>query len=300
MLRTLKHFGRYSDRRKVIVAGVLGFLLTLGVMESIDVCSLPLTKLLLSLATVIGALLGIWSAGVLSSARVRRKLAEQNARLDGAINNMVQGLCMFAADNRLVVWNERYRSMYNIDPRRIWRGCTICDLLDARIAAGTFPLDPAKYDADLRAALAQGEPFPDEIALPDGRIINVLNKPIEGGGWVATHEDITERKRAQRDLEQTRAFLNTIIENAPSPIVVKSAKDLRYLLLNRAAEQYLGVERGAMLGKRAAEVMPKSTADQIEEQDRRLRLSARSSSATSIRSALPAMARASSPLRACR
>ncbi len=50
---------------------------------------------------------------------------------------------MFDAQNRLVVWNERYRDMYRIDPHRIWRGCTVRDLLEARIAAGTFPLDPA-------------------------------------------------------------------------------------------------------------------------------------------------------------
>ena len=58
-----------------------------------------------------------------------------------------------------VVWNERYRAIYNIDPLRIWRGATVRDLLDARIAAGTFPLDPARYDADLRAALRQGKTF---------------------------------------------------------------------------------------------------------------------------------------------
>ena len=39
-------------------------------------------------------------------------------RLDGAINNMIQGLCMFDAQNQLVVWNERYRAMYSIDPRQ--------------------------------------------------------------------------------------------------------------------------------------------------------------------------------------
>ena len=65
-------------------------------------------------------------------------------RLDAALNNMIQGLCMFDAQNRLLVWNERYRAMYNIDPKRIWRGCSIRDLLDARVAAGTFPLEPAQ------------------------------------------------------------------------------------------------------------------------------------------------------------
>ena len=149
---------------------------------------------------------------------------------------MIQGLCMFDAQNRLVVWNERYRAMYNIDPHRIWRGCTIRDLLDARIAAGTFPLDPGRYDADLRAALEQGKAFTLTVEQADGRVIAVVNQPIEGGGWVATHEDISERKRAERELEQTRSFLDTIIENVPSPIVVKDIRTLRYLLINRAAE----------------------------------------------------------------
>jgi diguanylate cyclase (GGDEF)-like protein/PAS domain S-box-containing protein len=259
---------RYRDWRRVMLAGALGFALTLAVMEGVGTSSQSLTTL--ALASVLGTLFGIGLVGSLSTWRIKRKLGQQNARLDGAINNMVQGLCMFDAQNRLQVWNERYRAMYNIEPHRIWRGCTIRDLLDARIAAGTFPLDPGRYDAELRAALKQGEAFPIEVELSDGRVIVVVNKPIEGGGWIATHEDVTAHKRAQRELEQTRTFLDKIIENVPSPIVVKGAQDLRYLLINRAAEQYLGVDRNTMLGKRAVEVMPRETADQIEEQDRRL------------------------------
>src|ERR1043165_9104300 len=108
--------------------------------------------------------------------------------------------------------------MYKIDPKRIWRGCTIRDLLDARIIAGTFPLDPARYDADLRAALKEGKTYIITVELKDGRGIAVVNQPMADGGWVATHEDITERKRAEQELERTRTFLDTIIENVPSPI----------------------------------------------------------------------------------
>ena len=92
---------------------------------------------------------------------------------------------MFDAQNCLVVWNERYRDMYSIDPRHIWRGCTIRDLLNARIAAGTFPLDPLRYDEDLRAALQQRTAFTLNIELKDGRTIAVVNQPMKDGGWVA-------------------------------------------------------------------------------------------------------------------
>ncbi len=249
---------------------MFGFGATLVAMEIISVRMMSMTALSVALATMAGALFGIAVVGAISGSQIRRKLASQNMQLDAALNNMIQGLCMFDAQNRLLVWNERYRAMYNIDPTRIWRGCTIRDLLNARVAAGTFPLDPARYDDDLRAAVARSNTFVVTVELNDGRIIEVVNHPIEGGGWVATHEDITERTRAERELEQTRSFLDTIIENVPSPIVVKGAQDLQYMLINRAAEQYLGIDRHTMLGKRAIDVMPKATADQIEEQDRRL------------------------------
>jgi len=270
MFRVLKYFGRYRDWRMVSIVGVLGFAVTLAAMEVVDAYSVSLNSLSIALAAVAGSLSGMLLVGSLSALRVKRKLSEQNMRLDGAINNMIQGLCMFDAQNRLMVWNERYRAMYNIDPRNIWRGCTIRDLLDARIAAGTFPLDPARYDTDLRAALKQGKTFTLTVELKDGRIIAVVNQPIEGGGWVATHEDITERKRAERELERTRSFLDTIIENVPTPIIVKDAPSLHYLLINRAAEKYLGVERSTMLGRTAAEVMPKSSAETIDAEDRKL------------------------------
>ena len=56
----------------------------------------------------------------------------------------------------------------------------------------------------------------------------------------------------------------------PSPIIVKSIPDLRYLLINRAAEKYLGVGRSVMLGKTAGEVMPQSSAEKIEAEDQKL------------------------------
>ena len=254
----------------VLFAGVLGFGFALAVMTTINAYSMSLSSLSIALAAFVGSLFGMFVVGSVSAWRVRRKLGEHYSRLDGAINNMIQGLCMFDAKNRLVVWNQRYIDMYRIDPARVWRGCTIGDLLEARIAAGSLPLDAERYEIDLYAAVKQGKPFTLTVEVGDGRIIRVINQPMENGGWVATHEDVTEYKIAKRELEQTRAFLDTIIENVPSPIIVKGAQDLRYLLINRAAEQYLGIDRTTMLGKRAIDVMPAATAGQIEEQDRRL------------------------------
>ncbi len=268
MFRVLGDFTTHRDWRLIAFAGLVGAIASLAAMGFIffytGIASTSFAQAMLVAVAALAALTSIlgW--------QIRRNGGEQQLRLDEALNNMNQGLCMFDAQNRLVVWNERYRDMYRIDPHCIWRGCTVHDLLEARIASGTFPLDPQVYEADLRESLKQGRAFTLNVQLKDGRTIAVVNQPMKSGGWVATHEDITERNLNERELESTRSFLDRIIENVPSPIIVKSIPDLRYLLINRAAEKYLGLSRSVMLGKTSADVMPQSSAEQIEEEDRKL------------------------------
>jgi diguanylate cyclase (GGDEF)-like protein/PAS domain S-box-containing protein len=134
----------------------------------------------------------------------------------------------------------------------------------------SFPHDPTKYETELRAALDQGKAFTLNIELSDGRTIAVANTPMKDGGWVATHDDVTERVRAERELEHTRTFLDTIIENVPSPIIVKEVPSLRYLLINRAAETLLGARRAEMLGNTAASIFSPAATRQVEDEDRKL------------------------------
>ena len=115
-----------------------------------------------------------------------------------------------------------------------------------------------------------GKAFTLNIELEDGRVIHVVNQPTKNGGWVATHEDITEHKTVERELENARAFLDTIIENVPSPIIVKSLPDRRYVLINRAAENHLGVKRDMMLGKLTRDFMAPDAAAMVDANDQRL------------------------------
>lgn len=270
LIRVLKHFGSFRDWKLVSIAGALGFAVTFAGTEFIGTYAMALTKSAVLAAAVAGWFVGMAVAGFASVLSDKRALSTHNAQLDIALNNMIQGLCLFDAQSRLVLWNRRYTTMYNIDPRRIWRGCGVGDLLDARKAAGTFPHDPVNYEARLRAAIDQGKTFTLNIELNDGRIIAVVNQPTADGGWVATHEDVTERKRALRELEHTRSFLDKIIENVPSPIIVKDIPDLKYLLINRAAEKYLGIDRAGIIGKTSVDIMPAISAEKIEVEDRRL------------------------------
>src|SRR6266568_2090892 len=81
-------------------------------------------------------------------------------------------------------------------------------------------------------------------------------------------DNVTERRRAEEELRRTRAFLDTIIENVPATIVVREAGgDRRYVLINRACEEFLGITRDKVIGRTVKEVLPPSAAEIVEKRD---------------------------------
>ena len=236
----------------------------------IEPLSLSPSSLSLAVAGAIAALLAICLIAAFADRYTKSKISEQNVRLDAALNNMVQGLCMFDPAGRLILWNHRYVEMYGLAPESIKVGCTLEELLALRAASGTFAGDLQQYTADLHATRAEGKTWARAIEGPDGRTIYAVNRPLPGGGWIATHEDITERRKAEKELDRTRAFLDTVIENVPAALVVKEASEHRYVLVNRAGEELFGMPRDQMIGKTAHDLFPKKDADFIVARDNEL------------------------------
>jgi diguanylate cyclase (GGDEF)-like protein len=116
-------------------------------------------------------------------------------KLDAALNNMKLGLCMFGPDDRLMLWNDLYLKMYRISPDQIHLGCSLEELLRSRRAAGTTYRNHGEYKTRLQNAIATRSADSLTAELADGRTFNVTFQPIQGIGWIATHEDITERTR---------------------------------------------------------------------------------------------------------
>ena len=88
------------------------------------------------------------------------------------------------------------------------------------------------------------------------------------GGILIIARDVTAQHRAEEALEQTRAFLATVIEGVPAPLVVKDAADGRFLILNRAGEELLGIDRDFHLGKTGYDIFPREQADRFAAEDR--------------------------------
>jgi diguanylate cyclase (GGDEF)-like protein len=122
------------------------------------------------------------------------QLEHDNALLRETLDNMTQGVVMFGPDARLVVSNDRYIEMYGLSKDVIKPGCTLRQLLAHRRAVGLLTGDVEKYHDDILEQVRRKEVFSWEVTTADGRAIHIVNKPMAGGGWVVTHEDVTQQK----------------------------------------------------------------------------------------------------------
>ncbi len=129
-----------------------------------------------------------------------RALAGTNARFDAALSNMPHGLSMFDAKERLLVCNSRYREMYDLTEEQVQPGTPLSRILRDYKTEGT----DFQFDQFLRGAKDR---TPHILTLADGRMIKIQRTPMKDGGWVATHEDITEKRRAEMLLAENAANL---------------------------------------------------------------------------------------------
>ena len=124
-----------------------------------------------------------------------RRLSIEKQRLDTAINNMTQGLLLFDAAKRLIVCNRRYIEMYGLSPDVVKPGCSFRDVIRHRQETGSFTGDLDAYCDEVLHDVGRSKNSIVETS--DGRLIEISNEPVASGGWLATHEDVTERIRAE-------------------------------------------------------------------------------------------------------
>jgi diguanylate cyclase (GGDEF)-like protein len=134
-----------------------------------------------------------------SALRAREtELEAQNLRFDAAINNMSQALLMFDESARLVICNNRYLEMYDLSADQVRPGRSLLELLEMQVRNRTLVGEAEKLAENVLTAAARRRSTNWINELPDGRTISVRLHPIADGGWVTTHEDISDRRDAER------------------------------------------------------------------------------------------------------
>jgi PAS domain S-box-containing protein len=184
-------------------------------------------------------------AGTFVLVRQASNLAEKtaaveatNTQFDAALSNMSQGLCLFDANKNLVIANSRFREMYGLPEEAVRPGKSLSQILEHHTERGEkSELSVGEHVQTMPAELNQ------VFSLADGRVISIKRTPMSNGGWVATHDDITERKQSETDLLNCKAMLHSTLAALSEGVVVRDANG-RIISCNPAAERILGIRPG--------------------------------------------------------
>src|SRR5260221_2409973 len=231
--------------------------------QASDALSLSPAFLALAIAGVALSVLGMSLIGVLADRRLagrtrkfeeiisqlslaqqqvegsQRELQEQKIRLDSAINHMGEGLCMFDAEKRLVVCNERYAKMYRLPPELLRTGTPHRDIINHRIASGILKGETS--DGAAKQLISMLNALPADAAssrvdeLADGRLICVTRQPMTAGGWVATHLDVTEQRRSEAKI--TYMALHDALTGLPNRVLLKERLEHALAVTRRGGSQ---------------------------------------------------------------
>jgi diguanylate cyclase (GGDEF)-like protein/PAS domain S-box-containing protein len=164
----------------------------------ISAASIAPASLSILTSTAAVAVIAIALIAAVLDRRVKGELGRQQVVLDTALENMSQGLCMFDAQGKILLFNERYAAMLGRSAMQL-TGRTLLDVVRDEQANGLWDGDPDAYFARLLADAREGASTTAVINRL-GRVIRVVKQPMRGGGWVSTFEDITEWQEAQQKI----------------------------------------------------------------------------------------------------
>ncbi|RDV02203.1 methyl-accepting chemotaxis protein [Undibacter mobilis] len=189
-----------SGLAKITAVGLVAFSATFALVLTIASIIPPVgisREVVIVLCAVLAAVVGQLTATA-TAARFTRRQRRTSEQIRRALNSMPHGLSMFDDNEQLVVCNQLYYSMYDLSPDDVKVGSTLSQVLARRVAKGLFKLDPQEYREKFLKAYREGRTTTAEIDAGRGRLYLITNHPIQGGGWITTHEDITERRAAEK------------------------------------------------------------------------------------------------------
>lgn len=196
--------------------------------EVLDVASLPMPGG--------GFLLTFHDVTALVRAEAEAKA--QAALLQAMIDNTEAGVLRFDAAERLVAANAVAMRMEGISAEDVARGITRAELL-ARIAArGGFAGTPGRY-AEV-AALPATAPRAYRRTAADGRVVDVVARPMPDGGFLVTLNDVTPLVRAEEEAKRRAALLQGMIDNASYGIALYD-REHRFVAANALGYAFVGL-----------------------------------------------------------
>jgi len=163
------------------------------------------------------------AGGVAAPRQIADELRHQNERFSAAVENMSHGLCMFDADERMIICNGNYLSIFSLDAKIVRPGIPFLDILQHSVDIGVASQSAADLYAIRKPYIERAQASTYEEILSDGRIVSITHRPLASGGWVSIYEDITEQRRAEQELKEQHRRFDAALANMSQGLLMYDA-----------------------------------------------------------------------------
>jgi signal transduction histidine kinase/DNA-binding response OmpR family regulator/HPt (histidine-containing phosphotransfer) domain-containing protein len=166
-------------------------------------------------------------------------LADKEALISNAIDNMPGGIMMIDKDLTIQLFNDRYVELYEIPDGLLHIGGSLRDLIEFRAARGDYgPGDVAELVGARVGGYDENSLSIMENKMPSGRVLELIRNPIGDRGLVAICTDITERKLADEMLAEQKAVVEAVLANMDQGVVMYDG-DMVVTSFNEQARRYM-------------------------------------------------------------
>ncbi|RAZ80141.1 diguanylate phosphodiesterase [Mesorhizobium atlanticum] len=170
--------------------------------------------------------------------RIAEELRAQNERFAAAVENMSHGLCMFDAEERMIICNRNYIDLFRLDAKVVKPGIRFFDILQHSVDVGVASQSAEELYAVRKPYIDGAAPSTYEETLADGRIIVISHRPLASGGWVSIYEDVTVQRRAEEELKEQHRRFDAALANMSQGLLMYDADGKMIVRNQRFLELY--------------------------------------------------------------
>ncbi|RWM05739.1 EAL domain-containing protein [Mesorhizobium sp.] len=170
--------------------------------------------------------------------RIAQELRAQNERFSAAVENMSHGLCMFDAEERMIICNRNYIDLFRLDAKVMKPGIRFFDILQHSVDIGIASQSAEELYAVRKPYIDGAKPSTYEETLADGRIIVISHRPLASGGWVSIYEDVTVQRRAEEELKEQHRRFDAALANMSQGLLMYDADGKMIVRNQRFLELY--------------------------------------------------------------
>jgi diguanylate cyclase (GGDEF)-like protein/PAS domain S-box-containing protein len=195
-----------------------------------------------------------------------------SALLKDSLDQLDVGISVFDADLKLVYFNRQFLNLYRFPPELCQPGTPFADLIRHNAQQGEYGDCDIESEVKFRVErAARFEPHLVERTTPEGKVLEIQGRPLEGGGFITTYTDITVRRVAEGKLKESEERFRRLVELAPDAILVHQGGTIVYA--NRQAQVMLGAPSQVdLIGRSIVDIIDPDHHDTVS---KRLRLLAK-------------------------